>query len=372
MTRTLQRDVPALPSGARVLLLGADWQARAWRRVLLGSRADVTVVGFVEQGGHGTVERLPVWSPDRAAGLAEWLIVPDGATAVRALESIRESPRHHALAVRHVTPIERPHAYAWLDEAVSRVVIDRPVLLLGKGPGLSLVPPDAHRTHFVLAVNGAAAAVEESEGVFVLDADQLCHLLFAPGVEGRVRRFFLPDGIMSRFDNVCDEGLLFGAEDFSRLTPRSTPEWGWDRMVPFEEVDALVDFGWIAAKVVRYRLQNVYSDAHVHPEWPHLDPDLEAFRPQHMSEAHLLKSACNSAHLALSFLFRAGVRDLLTAGMGADPGYADVVAGPLVRMPTAPAQSVRWQATCRVLERLGMQSRRLEDCGAEERRRLFA
>jgi len=262
--------------------------------------------------------------------------------------------------------------YLWLDEVLPRLLIDKPVLLLGKGPGLARVPFHANRTHYVVSVNQAFSRVERADAVFVLDADQLIHILFSPGNWNRWRSIFLPDGIMKQFGNVRNDRLPFGAAEFDGTVPIFTEAWGWDREVPFEDIDRIIDFAWIKDKVVRFRLRNVYWDRFVHTEWPHIDADLDAFRPEHMTEPQVLKSGCNSAHLALSFLHRKGITEILTAGLGFEEGYApDIDPRVTTYARQTTNETPRWIGTLNVMRRLGIRHRRVEDLSEDELHRTF-
>lgn len=376
-TETSGAAVPhGLAVGSRVLVLGTGPSSKALKRRLVGTRSDVHVMGFIDDDENTmkTLDRLPVDSRDRLLAVDyDAVIAPAGETVPPAVASVIGTSAAPVLTCEPgFSAVDTRAPYLWIDEALPRIEIDRPVLLLGKGPGLSKVPYDANRTHFVVSVNQAFARVERADAVFLLDADQLVHILFGPGNWNRWRFLFLPDGIMKQFSNVKDDRVPFGPPEFAGTEPIFTQAWGWDRELPFEVVDRIIDFSWIKDKVVRFALENVYWDPNVHTEWPGIDAEFEAFRPERMTDPLVLKSGCNSAHLALSFLFRKGVTEILTAGLGLEEGYAkDIDAKVTTYARQTRDETPRWLGTLNVMRRLGIRHRRVEDMTDDEVRRVF-
>ncbi len=361
-----RRSFDAVPQAARIMVVGGHHEARALKRRLVGSRADACVLGFADREPGGTLDRLPVYPFSR---LEETDYDAIATASDVSAEDLSRAAAPGVPVIRFdssLSSADKISPYVWLDEALPRIAIDKPVLLLGKGPGLAKVPPDAHRTHFVLSINQAFARVEHADAVFFLDADQLIHILFAPGFAGRWDRLFVPDGIMKRFDNVKDTDLPFGAQEFDAVERYYTDSWAWDQLMRFEDVDRVIDFSWIKNRVVRFNLQNVYWDRAVHPEWPHIDRELDAFRPESMAQPNLLKSGCNSAHLALSFLFKKGVTSVVTAGLGLEEGYATDIDARTAYKRQTDHETPRWFGTLKVMDHLGIRHQRVEEmCDAE-------
>ena len=247
-----------------------------------------------------------------------------------------------------------PSEPLWLDAAVQRITIDRPVIVLGKGPGLARVPRSISRTHHVVGINQSLAAVEHAHAVFALDVHHMCHVMFDPALRDRWDHFFVPDGICRRWDSLKVE-LPVGLNDFRPLDVHRRPGWMYERM-RYEDVDRIIDFGRFGDRIVRYRVWDTALT-----ENP-VDP--ETF--QRWAEgADLLKNHTNSAHMAFHYLRRQGVTEVLTAGMGDQVGYADL-GFDIEFIDDQGYVSGRWSRTCEVLEALGIRHRRLEDMGVDE------
>jgi hypothetical protein len=246
-------------------------------------------------------------------------------------------------------------ANPWLEQALPHIEIDGPVIVLGKGPGLGCVPSNIAETHFTISINQALAAVDRADLVFTMDVHNLVQLLFAPDLAPRFGRIFVPDGITNRWDCLDTSGLPFGQESFRGARTALRRGWNVTRM-PFEEVDRITDLAGFGARVVQFRLVDTGRTG---------DPvNLAAWRAP-AARDDILMHHTNSAHFAFHFLWRKGVREILTAGMGSENGYHRFDFGIQHAYDHAYIRR-RWETTRAILAALGIRYRRLEDMSAAE------
>jgi hypothetical protein len=367
-------DLSAPPRNAKLFLIGAGIPSKILKRRLISEREDLTILGFVDSVREGFVDKLPIFKPERLACKDyDGVVLPskEYSGVTEPLLRAYDSPRifeysKDLLDANYFSP------YVWLEDALKTITIDKPVLLLGKGPGLGLVPANAAETHFVISINQAFTHLDKSHLVFLLDLDHFIHITFTPGFGRKWEKIFVPDGLVKRFDNVTLDHLSIGETDFVDLQPQSSEPWGLVPELPFEEVDRTLDFSWIKERIIRFHLENVFWDTVIHHFWHKLDPGLTAFHPSNMGQPNVLKSGCNSAHLALSFLYRKGVKQITTAGMGVEEGYAKEIGTNVHYDPQILLQVPRWRGTLKVFEHLGIQCRRLEDLSDAEIKQKFS
>ena len=149
--------------------------------------------------------------------------------------------------------------YMWLEDALNKIKIDKPVIVLGKGPGLGKVPKEISRTHFVISINQALAAVEHANIVFALDIHHILHVMFDPDFLNKWDYFFIPDEIVLRwFDGINSSRLPFTEESFEDIKLISAEFDGFKRL-PFEEVDKIVNFNRFQDKIIRFRRKDIYE-----------------------------------------------------------------------------------------------------------------
>jgi hypothetical protein len=372
-TTPLLDDLSALPHNAKLFIMDAGIPSKILKRRMISAREDLTILGFIDSFREGSVDKLPIFKPERLE-CRDY----DGIAIASKESGAIIAPMLRAFNVPQVFEYSKDlldadyfSPYIWLEDAIGMITIDKPVLLLGKGPGLSRVPVNAAESHFVISINQAFMHLEKADLVFLLDLEHLIHVLFTPGFGKRWERIFLPDGLMKCFDNVVLDQQPFGKNDFADIQPQYRDRWGYDFEVPFEEVDRILDFSWNKSRIVRFNLQNVYWDPQVHPTWTKMDPGLTAFQPDNLGQPNVLKSGCNSAHLALSFLYRKGVKQIMTAGMGGEEGYAKGISRDVHYDPRVFLQGARWRGTQKVIEHLGMRAQRVEDFSDAEIKQKF-
>jgi hypothetical protein len=249
----------------------------------------------------------------------------------------------------------------WLAEAIDGIAIDRPVVVLGKGPGLGRVPRGIAATHFTISVNQALAAVERADLVVAMDLHNLVQLLFDPRLAARWERLLVPDGLTNRWDCLDTRGLPFGERDFRAA--RTVVRRGWNATrVPLEEVDRVIDLARFGRRLVRFRLLDTGHTG---------DPvDARAWDSP-PAGGSALQHHTNSAHFLLHLLWRKGVRQILTAGLGAEDGYHRFDFG--IEHAYDHAYILRrWETTREILARLGIRYRRLEEMSERELASLAA
>jgi len=255
-----------------------------------------------------------------------------------------------------------PGPNPWLAEAIDEIAIDRPVLVLGKGPGLGRVPPGIADRFFTISVNQALAAVERVDLVLGMDLHNLVQVLFEPRLAARWRRLLLPDGLTNRWDCLDTRGLPFGERDFRGV--RTVLRRGWNvTRVPIEEADRVIDLARFGRRLVRFRLVDTgRTEDPVDPRaW-----DAPAAR------GSALQHHTNSVHFALHLLWRKGVREIFTAGLGSEDGYHRFDDFAMEHAYDHAYIKRRWEATREILGRLGIRYRRIEDLSEGERAALAA
>jgi hypothetical protein len=359
----LYDDFSTLPKNTKLFFIGAGIPAKILKRRLISAREDITVLGFIDSVREGVVDKLPIFKPERLAckDYEGVVATPKESCSVNVLKlhefNIPQVFEYNKdlLAEAYFSP------YAWLEDALETITIDKPVLLLGKGPGLSRVPANVADSHFVISINQAFAPFKKVDLIFILDLDTLIHILFTPGWGRQWERIFIPDGLVKRFDNVDLDHLPFGEFEFADIQPQYRESWGLVQELPFEEVDKILDYSWIKERIIRFHLENVYWDENLHINYPKLDSELSAFLTANMKQPNVLKSGCNSAHIALSFLYRKGIRQITTAGMGVEEGYAQELGVKVHYDPKVFFQVPRWRGTQKVLEHLGICCQRIEE-----------
>ncbi len=300
-----------LRAESRVLVAGGGGPARDLRRRLAGARRDVVMLGFLADGGPGSLDGFPVLPGSRTLEsdydtvLAPESAPPDDNGPCMPPPDVPVTVCDPALWRRRIGE------YSRLETVVGDLFGERPVLIAGPGAALT---DEVSRRYAVVAVSEVGRGVPRADVVVLLNLQKLLSLVFDAEGLGRWGRVLVPDGLMKRFPDPHPAGRPFGPDACAGLVPEYRDAWGWDRLVPFEQVDRLVDFGWIAERLVCGRLENVYADPSAHPEWTRHDPGLQAFDPAAMSPG-LVKSACNPTHLGICLAYHAGIRHVHTAAV---------------------------------------------------------
>lgn len=344
-----------IPPHARVLVAGLNSESLTLHRRLLSRRPDVRSLGFVDVTTSGSRDGVPVSDAARLAE-ADYDVVllcddPGQAFPDALLRHVQP-----ATSLRCGKALWEPGAassYRWLDEALPTLDLSRPILVIGKGPGATRVPAGVNQTHSVIGLEQTHTTSAWCDLTIVLTARGLVECLFSPGAARHAGRVLVPDGLAPSSPAPADAaGIASQLQALAGLAPQFRPAWGWDRMLPFEEVDQALDLQWAGDRLIRFALENIYWDWKAYPEWPNIDTDLHAFRPERLSNTRLLRSGSSVAHLALCLLHHAGIRDVLLAGVESD-------------------QERRWSATTRILDHLGITWRRVEDLAPTELDALF-
>jgi hypothetical protein len=306
-------------SASRVLIAGAGAPARDLRRRLAGARRDAAMLGFLADDGPGALDGHPVLPLSRAletdydAVLVPGPALPDDRRRCGLPAGVPVTVCDPALWRRGIGEYPR------LETIADDLFGGRPVLIAGPAATLAA---DVNRRYAVVAVSEVGHGIPYADVVVLLNLQKLLSLVFDAERLDRWGRVLVPDGLMKRFPDPHAAGRPFGPDACADLVPEYRDAWGWDRLVPFDQVDRLVDFGWIAERLVCGRLENVYADPAAHPEWTRHDPGFDAFDRGAMAPG-LVKSACNPAHLGICLAYHAGVRHIHTAAV--DEARVDAV-----------------------------------------------
>jgi len=240
-------------------------------------------------------------------------------------------------------------SFLWLKDALDIIKIDKPVLVLGKGPGLAKVSQDISKTHYIISINQALDVVEHANLVFSLDIHHILHIMFDPILKNKWDYFFIPDLIVNRWiDGIDISRLPFNEKSFEHIKLFNSPYDGLPRM-RFKDVDDIVDFSKFRNKIIRFNRKDLYNNINS-------EIDFSNYKGTN-SDGNTLLTACNSGHLAFHFLNRKGVKDIFIAGMGGEDGYFKF----RFNIKNVENQPARWEVTKTVLKYLNVKYKRFED-----------